>query len=58
MRELEYYIEVFRDENQQLVDAKFTGNVEFKVNYKEGGIANMNCSLNKSVKMLKEVRPD
>jgi len=48
---LEDYIEFIKRDLESLRDARFTGNIEFKVNFKDGGIANMNCSKNKSVKL-------
>lgn len=49
---LNWYLEFIRRELEKLEQGKFTGNVGFKVNFKEGGIANMNIELNKSVKMV------
>ena len=46
------YVEFVRGELNNLKDGKFTGNIEFKVHVKEGGISHMNCCLNKSVKLL------
>lgn len=51
--DLNWYIDnVIKHELEQLVESKFTGNIEFKVNMKDGGIANCNCSLNRSVKKI------
>ena len=47
---LEAYLEFIMGELEKLKEGNFTGNIEFKVNFKEGSIANLNCSLNKSVK--------
>ena len=49
---LNWYLEFIKRELEKLEDGKFTGNVGFKVNFKEGGIANCNVELNKSVKMI------
>lgn len=44
------YIECVRDEITKLAP-RFTGNIDFKFNFKDGGIANINISLSKSVKL-------
>lgn len=48
----EEYIIFIRRELDKLEQGKFTGNIGFKVNLKEGGIANMNVELNKSIKLI------
>ena len=48
----EEYINFIKRELDKLEQGKFTGNIEFKVNFKEGGVANLNCTLNKSVKLV------
>lgn len=48
--DLEYYMDVILLEVTRLKEGLFTGNVEFKVNFKDGKIGNMNVCLNKSVK--------
>lgn len=50
----EEYIIFMRRELEKLEQGKFTGNIEFKVNFKEGGIANLNASLNRSVKLMEK----
>ena len=50
MTPLEFYIQFIQHEIEKLEQGKFTGNVEFKVNFKDGGIANLNVNLAKSVK--------
>ena len=40
-------------ELEKLEEGRFTGNMDFKVNWKEGAIANMNVCLNKSVRLVK-----
>jgi hypothetical protein len=47
---IEFYLEAIRVELEKLFEGKFTGNMEFKVNFKEGSIANMNIGLNRSIK--------
>jgi len=47
----EEYIEAIRHELESLEEAKFTGNRSFKLNFREGGIANMNVQMEKSVKL-------
>ena len=44
------YLDYIADEVVKL-HPRFTGNIEFKLNLKEGSIANMNCHLSKSVKV-------
>ena len=48
----EYYLDAVRRELEKLEQGKFTGNIEFRPNFKEGSVANMNVSLNKSVKKI------
>lgn len=48
----EEYINFMRRELDKLEQGKFTGNIEFKVNFKEGGVANLNSVLNRSVKLV------
>lgn len=48
----EEYISFMRRELEKLEQGKFTGNIDFKVNFKDGGVANLNCILNKSVKLI------
>ena len=52
--EVDEYVEYIKAELEQLVESKFCGNVEFKINFKDGLIFNMNCSLNKSVRLLQK----
>jgi len=47
---IEWYLNEIRRDLQTAKDTRNTGNYEFKINMKEGGIANMNCGKNKSVK--------
>ena len=46
----EFYLDVIRREVSKLEEGKFTGNIEFQLNFKEGIIANTNVTLKKSVK--------
>jgi len=48
---IEKYLDVVRKDLETLRDTQFTGNIEFKINLREGGIANMNCGKYKSVKL-------
>ena len=45
-----WYIDAVEHEVEKLENNKFTGNIEFKLNFKEGSCANCNISLNKSIK--------
>lgn len=49
---IEEYIQTIRHEIEQL-SPNFTGNIEFRLNFKEGNIANLNISKAKSVKLEK-----
>lgn len=51
-RMIEEYVEFIKNELLQLRFGRFTGNVDFKVNLKEGSIGNMNCVLSKCVKLV------
>src|SRR3990167_7586413 len=44
------YLEVVDYELDKLNSSEFTGNIEFQVNFKKGGIGSMNVVLRKSVK--------
>lgn len=47
-----WYLDFIQRELQQLNEGKFTGNIEFQVNHKEGSVANMNVCLRKSVRHI------
>lgn len=47
---IQWYLDFIKREVEKLKEGRFTGNVEFKVNWKEGNIANMNIILAKSVR--------
>jgi hypothetical protein len=49
-KDIEWYIDSIRHELEKLEEGKFTGNMEFKINFKEGSPANMNVILATSVK--------
>ncbi len=50
---LEWYLDrVVKAELIKLSEGRFTGNIEFRVNWKEGQIANCNVSLNKSIRKI------
>jgi len=55
MTDREWYLEYIDNELKKLEEAKFVGNIEFKVNYKLGVICNINFGLNKSVKRAADV---
>lgn len=48
---IEEYIQTIRHEIEQL-SPNFTGNVEFRLNFKEGACANMNIVKGKSIKII------
>jgi len=48
---IEEYIEWVKRDLKTLEGNRYTGNIEFKFNFKDGGIANMNCSKHMSVKL-------
>lgn len=48
---IDEYIDFIKSELEKLEQGKFTGNVEFQVNFKDGGIANMNSVLRKSIRL-------
>lgn len=45
------YVAKFREEIEFCEKAKFTGNVVFQVNFKDGNVGNMNIGVNQSVKL-------
>lgn len=45
-----WYIESLMHELEKLEVNKFTGNIEFQFNFKEGSCANCNINLKKSIK--------
>ena len=47
-----FYVEAVRKEIEKLEAGKFTGNVEFQFNFKEGNCANQNITLRKSLKRV------
>jgi len=47
----EKYIESIRYELSKLKENRFTGNRSFRLNFKEGSVANMNLTSEKSVKL-------
>lgn len=53
-KKIEAYLIAFRRDLEVLRNSKYTGNIEFKINLKEGGIANVNCARNKSIKLSDE----
>ncbi len=48
-----FYLDFITQEIEKLKEGRFTGNIEFKVNWKEGSIANLNCGLNKSIRNIR-----
>ena len=51
---LEWYLKAIERELEQLSAGRFTGNIEFKVNWKEGVIANCNICLNRSIRKIEQ----
>ena len=49
---LKFYLDTIQRELERLEQGKFTGNVEFRPNFKDGKIANMNIILAKSVRQI------
>lgn len=50
MKSVEWYIEYIKKEMDVLVVGDYTGKITFEVNFKQGGIANLNCQVRQSVK--------
>ena len=55
MTDISFYLDYIKSEIEQLAP-DFTGNIEFKLNFKQGGIANLNCTLGKSVKCIESIK--
>ena len=55
---LEWYLDkIVHEINYEIKkDTRFCGNIEFKINIRNGQIANMNVGNNKSIKMSKEIK--
>ena len=53
-KKIKYYLSFIEDELKELKDNRFTGNIEYRINLKNGSIANMNNGLHKSIKMPEE----
>jgi len=51
---MNWYLDYIKKELDYAVKDKFSGNLQFKVNFLEGGIGHINVSVNQSVKMPKE----
>lgn len=52
---IDWYLESIRTELEHLRNGRFTGNIQVGFNLKDGGVANINIGLNKSIKMPQEV---
>ena len=52
MIDVDKYVNHIKDELEYLKKISFTGNITFKVNFKQGGIANMNKGVDESVKLV------
>jgi hypothetical protein len=52
------YAAYFRKELQVLETGNYTGNIEVKVHFREGGISNMNLGINQSVKLDEHTNAD
>jgi len=48
---IQKYLDYIKKELEYLKESKFTGHMDFSVNLKLGGIANMNIGVNQSIKM-------
>ena len=46
----EWYIDFIKTELSKYENTGFTGNVEFRVNFQEGKIKNINNTLNRSIR--------
>ena len=55
MNILDWYLQVITREIQEAIDGKLTGNINFQINFQEGGIRNMNCGLGKSFRHPVEI---
>lgn len=53
VEQLEFYVKSIQHELERL-DSRFTGNISFQLNFKEGSVGNMNVDLGKSVRMPSE----
>lgn len=58
MSEIPWYLEVVNHELTKSENGRLTGNLEFKINFKEGKIYNMLCTFNKSVMKPRESRDE
>ncbi|GAG01521.1 unnamed protein product, partial [marine sediment metagenome] len=47
-----WYLDFIKREIEKLKEGRFTGNINFQVNWKEGSVANLNIGLNKSVRRI------
>jgi hypothetical protein len=54
-RRINWYLEALRREFEQCKEGRFTGNNEFKVNWREGSIGNINIGLYKSIQAPKDL---
>ncbi len=53
--DIDWYLDFVKQELVKLKEAKFTGNVEFRPNFKDGNICNLNCSLHRSIKKTEDI---
>lgn len=51
---LQWYLEIITHEIEKAMNGKLTGNINFQINFKEGGICNMNINLGKSIKLIEK----
>ena len=51
MNPINEYLNKIREEMEFCSNSSFTGNIEFQINFKQGGIANMNMKCTQSVKL-------
>ena len=55
MKKLEWYLNKIKEELEACEKGGYTGNLEFKANFKDGGIANMNFGAQQSFKAPPDV---
>lgn len=49
-----WYSDFMKNEMTKLELNKFIGNISFRVDFKDGEIAQISCNMNKSIRMPKE----
>lgn len=51
---LELYKQAMNRDIQKAIDGRLTGNIEFRFNFREGVVNNVNCGLNKSYRFTEQ----